>query len=269
MTADSRQQQTDLHKKLWDMANSLRGQMEASEFKNYILSVIFYRFLSEKVETKVEELLSNDAGETYVTVWNDEDVRYELESELVDSLGYSVKPEHLFSTFITDIDRSKFSIITLQEAVNSLNSSTVGGDMQESFDHLFDDLDLTSSKLGKDASARTSVISRIIEHVNEIPFKHDDVQIDVLGDAYEYLISKFAKRRAGNRLGVLPAAGVEYSLKSLQVTKQHLKNVYDPTCGSGSLLLRVAREMELQGKDKPAVDTMDRNLLPRHTTSPA
>lgn len=186
MTASSSQQhQAELHKKLWDMANSLRGHMEASEFKNYILGVIFYRFLSEKVEEEAAALLKNDPEHTYKTFWETEtDSTEDLVDSFVGNLGYIIKPEHLFSAFMEEIQSNKFSIITFQEAINELNASTVGSDTQESFDHLFDDMDLTSSKLGKSTSERTTLIAKIIQHINEIPFSHNDVEIDVLGDVY-------------------------------------------------------------------------------------
>lgn len=246
MTATSQQHQADLHKKLWDMANSLRGQMEASEFKNYILGIIFYRFLSEKTETTVETFLKNDPGETYNSVWAQEEYREPVTQYLVDTLGYAIAPEHLFSRFIEDIKTGDFNIVSLIEAINKLDASTVGTKTQDSLDHLFDDLDLMSSKLGKDVSDRTALIGRILQHVDDIPFIHDDVEIDVLGDAYEYMISKFAAT-AGKSAGEFytPQQVSRILAKIVAKDKKQLNSVYDPTCGSGSLLLRVAKETKV------------------------
>lgn len=247
MTANSQQHQAELHKKLWDMANSLRGQMEASEFKNYILGIIFYRFLSEKVEDEAKLFLSNNPGLTYEKVWDEQsEHREQLVDSFIDSLGYAIKPEHLYSRFVADIKTNDFSIVALQEAINALNSSTVGSDTQDSFDHLFDDLDLNSSKLGRAVSDRTTLIARIIEHVDSIPFNHGDVEIDILGDAYEYLISKFAST-AGKSAGEFytPQQVSKILAKLVAGDKKQLNSVYDPTCGSGSLLLRVARETKV------------------------
>lgn len=247
MTANSQQHQAELHKKLWDMANSLRGQMEASEFKNYILGIIFYRFLSEKVEEQAEVFLSNDPGETYESIWkNHKDHHEALKNSFVSNIGYAIKPEYLFSHFITEIETGTFSITSLQEAINELNASTVGSDTQESFDHLFDDLDLTSSKLGKAVADRSALIGRIIQHVNDIPFKFDDVEIDVLGDAYEHLLARYAST-AGKTAGEFytPQQVSRILAKIVAGDKKQLASVYDPTCGSGSLLLRVARETKV------------------------
>lgn len=246
MTATSQQHQAELHTKLWDMANSLRGQMEASEFKNYILGIIFYRFLSEKTEETVEIFLKNDPGETYDSIWAKEEDRDAVKGYLVDTLGYAIEPQHLFSSFIADINTNDFNITTLIEAINTLNASTVGTRNQDSLDHLFDDLDLVSSKLGKTVAERTALISRILQHISEIPFKHNDVEIDVLGDAYEYMISKFAAT-AGKSAGEFytPQQVSRILAKIVAGDKKELKTVYDPTCGSGSLLLRVARETKV------------------------
>lgn len=247
MTANSQQHQAELHKKLWDMANSLRGQMEASEFKNYILGVIFYRFLSEKVEEEAAALLENDSEHTYQSFWESETgSRDDIVDSFVGNLGYIIKPEHLFSKFIADIKTGNFSITTLQEAINEINASTVGSETQEAFDHLFEDLDLNSSKLGKTVADRTALIGKIIQHVGDIPFKFDDVELDVLGTAYEYLISMFASS-AGKSAGEFytPQQVSKILAKIVAGSKKQLKSVYDPTCGSGSLLLRIARETKV------------------------
>lgn len=241
------QHQAELHKKLWDMANSLRGQMEASEFKNYILGVIFYRFLSDKVEEEAAALLANDPEHTYQSFWESEAGSHDdLVESFVGNLGYIIKPEHLFSKFVADIKTGNFSITTLQEAINEINASTVGSETQDSFDHLFDDLDLNSSKLGKNVADRTALIGKILQHVADIPFKQDDVEIDVLGDAYEYMISKFAAT-AGKSAGEFytPQQVSRILAKIVAGNKKQLKSVYDPTCGSGSLLLRVAKETKV------------------------
>lgn len=247
MTATSQQHQAELHKKLWDMANSLRGQMEASEFKNYILGLIFYRFLSEKVEEEAAALLENDPEHTYQSFWNAEtDSHEDIVESFVGNLGYSIKPEHLYSKFVEDIKSGDFSITTLQEAINEINASTVGSETHDSFDHLFDDLDLNSAKLGKSVADRTALIGTIIQHVADIPFKFDDVESDLLGDAYEYMLYKFSST-AGKSAGEFytPQQVSKILAKIVAGGKKQLASVYDPTCGSGSLLLRVARETKV------------------------
>ncbi|MCP8615231.1 type I restriction-modification system subunit M [Salirhabdus salicampi] len=249
LTEKQRQQQAELHKKLWNMANDLRGQMEAYEFKNYILGLIFYRYLSEKTEFRVAKLLEED-NISYEEAWKDEEYREALSEELIQQIGYVIEPEYLFSNMIKEIgkgDQGKFDTEMLQNAVNAITESTFGADSQEDFQNLFDDMDLASSKLGRDVKSRSRLIAKIMASINDIPFLHDDVDIDVLGDAYEYMISQFAAS-AGKKAGEFytPQQVSRILAKIVTVGKSDIKSVYDPTCGSGSLLLRVAKEANVR-----------------------
>jgi len=144
-------------------------------------------------------------------------------------------------------DNGTFDTELLQKAVNSVTESTLGTNSQADFEHLFDDMDLASSKLGRDVRSRSKLIAKIIASVNDIPFLHDDVDIDVLGDAYEYMISQFAAS-AGKKAGEFytPQQVSKILAKIVTVGKTDLKSVYDPACGSGSLLLRVAKEANVR-----------------------
>ena len=239
------EQQRELHTRLWAIANDLRGNMEANEFKNYILGLIFYRYLSEKVENRVKDLLSED-DISYEEAYEDEEYKEGLQEELIEQLGYFVEPKYLFSTLIKAIEEDKFDIEMLQGAITDITESTLGADSQEDFDHLFDDMDLGSTKLGKDVKSRSKLIAKVMANIAEIDFAHEDSEIDVLGDAYEYLISQFAAN-AGKKAGEFytPQQVSNILAKIVTVGKERLKEVYDPTCGSGSLLLRVAKEAKV------------------------
>ena len=239
------EQQRELHTKLWAIANDLRGNMEANEFKNYILGLIFYRYLSEKVENRANDLLSED-DISYVEAYEDEEYREGLQEELIEQLGYIIEPKYLFSSLLKEIEEGNFDIEMLQGAINDITESTIGNDSQEDFDHLFDDMDLTSTKLGKDVKSRSKLIAKVMGNISEIDFSHEDSEIDVLGDAYEYLISQFAAN-AGKKAGEFytPQQVSKILAKIVTVGKERLRNVYDPTCGSGSLLLRVAKEAKV------------------------
>ncbi len=288
-----KQQQSDLHARLWSIANTLRGTMEAYDFKNYILGLIFYRYLSENVEGRASKLLEED-GMSYTEAWQDEEYREALQEELINQIGYFIEPEYLFSHLLTLIEERKFDIeilqgainnITestighesqqdfdhlfepeylfshlltlieerkfdieiLQGAINNITESTIGHESQQDFDHLFDDMDLTSSKLGRDVKSRTALIAKVMADIANIPFAYENSEIDVLGDAYEYLISQFAAN-AGKKAGEFytPQQVSKILAKIVTAGKKDLKNVYDPTCGSGSLLLRVGREANVR-----------------------
>ena len=240
------EQQRELHTKLWAIANDLIGNMEANEFKNYILGLILYRYLSEKVENRANDLLSEDEI-SYNEAYEDEEYREGLQEELIEQLGYFIEPKYLFSSLLKAIEDGNFDIEMLQGAINAITESTIGNDSQEDFDHLFDDMDLKSTKLGKDVKSRSSLIAKVMGNISEIDFSHEDSEIDVLGDAYEYLISQFAAN-AGKKAGEFytPQQVSKILAKIVTVGKENLKNVYDPTCGSGSLLLRVAKEANVR-----------------------
>ncbi|MGE7887758.1 type I restriction-modification system subunit M [Bacillus cereus] len=243
-----RQQQAELHKKLWAMANDLRGQMDAYEFKDYILGLIFYRYLSEKVESRANSLLAEDEL-SFVEAWENEEYREDLQEYLINELGYVITPQYLFSTFVKEIElgaNSNFDIEMLQNGVKAIEASTMGADSQEDFENLFDDMDLNSSKLGRTVKARSELIAKVLVNIADIPFLQDDVEIDVLGDAYEYMISQFAAN-AGKKAGEFytPQQVSRILAKIVTAGKTEIKDVYDGTCGSGSLLLRVGKEAKV------------------------
>ena len=251
-------QQAELHTQLWAMANDLRGSMDASEFKNYILGLIFYRYLSDKLLRFVNEELKDDEI-TYIEAWNNEEFKQDIIDLLVDSdsgLGYVIKPNNLWSTLIEKINIAQFDISMLAKAINDLTESTLGLASQRDFENLFDDMDLNASKLGKTEADRSALISKVMLKINDINFHYEDAEIDVLGDAYEYLIGQFAAS-AGKKAGEFytPQQVSKLLAKLVTIGKNKLKNVYDPTCGSGSLLLRVAKETDVvsfYGQEKVA-----------------
>ena len=251
-------QQAELHTQLWAMANDLRGSMDASEFKNYILGLIFYWYLSDKLLRFVNEELKDDEI-TYIEAWNNEEFKQDIIDLLVDSdsgLGYVIEPNNLWSTLIEKINIAQFDISMLAKAINDLTESTLGLASQRDFENLFDDMDLNASKLGKTEADRSALISKVMLKINDINFHYEDAEIDVLGDAYEYLIGQFAAS-AGKKAGEFytPQQVSKLLAKLVTIGKNKLKNVYDPTCGSGSLLLRVAKETDVvsfYGQEKVA-----------------
>ena len=247
MTSEiQREQQRNLQTSLWVIANDLRGSMEANEFKNYILGLIFYRYLSENVENRALKLLEED-DLSYVEAWEDEEYREALKDMLVNDIGYFIEPKYLFNSLLKNIETGDFDIEQLEEAVNDITESTLGHESEEDFDHLFDDMDLKSTKLGKDVKSRSALIAKVMGRIASIDFKFDDSEIDILGDAYEYLIGQFAAN-AGKKAGeyYTPQQVSRILAKIVTLDKTDLRNVYDPTCGSGSLLLRVAREANVR-----------------------
>jgi len=251
-------QQAQLHSTLWDMANNLRGSMEAYEFKSYILGLIFYRYLSEKVEKNAHLLLKDDniSFEDFYAN-NDEDIRNDFSSDIVESLGYFIAPQYLFSHFTKVLkETNSFDIEELDKAISAISESSLGTQSQHDFEGLFDDMDLKSTKLGKDVKERSQVIGKVLASIDNLDLDFDNAEIDVLGDAYEYLIGMFAQT-AGKKAGEFytPQQVSKILARLVTLNKDKLFSVYDPCCGSGSLLLRVGKETKVTyyyGQEKTA-----------------
>ena len=239
-----------LEQQLWNIANELRGKMDADEFRDYILGFIFYKYLSEKIENFTNELLKEDAI-TFTSLDSNnpehEEILNSLKDDCVQQLGYFLKPNELFSAMAKkgNSDNNNFILDDLTQVLRHIESSTMGTESEDDFEHLFEDLDLTSTKLGRTEEAKNKLIAKVLYHLDNINFELKNHDRDVLGDAYEYLIGQFAAG-AGKKAGEFytPQEVSKILAKLVTVGKTRLKSVYDATCGSGSLLLRVAKEVE-------------------------
>ena len=246
----SEEQKKILEQQLWNIANTLRGKMNADEFRDYILGFIFYKYLAEKMEIFANSILKEDKIQ-FREIKEDtaEGLAYidAIREEALETLGYFLKPSELFSEIAKrgNSDTNTFILEDLQKILTNIQLSTMGTQSEEDFDNLFEDMDLNSTKLGKTADARNEIIVKVLLHLDEIDFQLNDTELDVLGDAYEYLIGQFASG-AGKKAGEFytPQEVSKILAKIVTTGKNRLKSVYDPTCGSGSLLLRVAREVK-------------------------
>ncbi len=239
-----------LEQQLWNIANELRGKMDADEFRDYILGFIFYKYLSEKIENFTNELLKED-GITFTSLDSNnpehEEILNSLKDDCLQQLGYFLKPNELFSAMAKkgNSDNNNFILDDLTQVLRHIESSTMGTESEDDFEHLFEDLDLTSTKLGRTEEAKNKLIAKVLYHLDNINFELKNHDRDVLGDAYEHLIGQFAAG-AGKKAGEFytPQEVSKILAKLVTVGKSRLKSVYDATCGSGSLLLRVAKEVE-------------------------
>lgn len=259
----SEEQKKLLEQQLWAIANILRGKISANQFQDYILGFIFYKYLSEKLEKKANEFLKTDGiifKEIDETSADGIQILAALKEATIDALGYFLKPSELFTNLakkgnakvINQDDeeqiQSTFILEDLANVLSSIEKSTMGTESQDDFDNLFYDIDLNSTKIGRTTKDRNDVIVKIITALDEIDFDLDNTEGDVLGDAYEYLIAQFAAG-AGQKAGEFytPQQVSSILAKIVTTRKSKLKSVYDPTCGSGSLLLRVAKEVDEVG----------------------
>lgn len=264
----SEDQKKQLETQLWNIADALRGRMNADEFRDYILGFIFYKYLSERMHIYADELLKED-GIQYLDL-DEQNIKGQnylaaIKEEAVHQLGYFLKPSELFHKIalrgqkavpsqVEDVQQpygmntateSSFILDDLTRILNNIEQSTMGTESEDDFIKLFEDLDLTSTKLGRTEKEKNALIAKVLSHLDKIDFKIDSTELDILGDAYEYLIGKFASG-AGKKAGEFytPQEVSKILAKLVTTGKTKLKSVYDPTCGSGSLLLRVAKEVE-------------------------
>lgn len=235
---------TNLNNKLWAMADSLRGSMDAGEFKNYILGIMFYKFISDKVEKFYKQELVND-NLTFEQAFNDAEFKEELIDMAKEELGYALSYEHLFSTLIKQIKDESYSNELLQNAFSFFNDNV---NSNEDFSNLFDDVRLNDSRLGSTQALKNANISKLMIQLQEIEDEEGAFNSDILGDAYEYLIAQFASN-GGKKAGEFYTPQSVSILLSRIVTSSNtiIKDIYDPACGSGSLLIRVAKELTSYG----------------------
>ena len=242
--ADAVQKQSqELATQLWAIANELRGNMDASKFKNYILGVIFYRYLSEKTENYMDELLKDD-GVSYREALKNEELAPIVRDWSIEHLGYIIEPKYLWASLIDEIKGAEFSIEHFDKAISALVASTIGQESEAAFDKLFDDMNLQDKDLGKEVSERTALIAKVMQKVDDISFNVDDAEMDVLGTAYMILISLFASD-AGKKGGEFftPTCASKLLARLATVGLDEVKNAADSCAGSGSLLLEVQNHL--------------------------
>jgi len=245
----SEEQKRLLEKQLWGVANVLRGKMNADEYKNYILGFIFYKYLSEKLELYVnEKLLSREKykfADIKENIKENKTILEEIKKASIGHLGFFLKPTELFSYIVkngngTADGQRAFILENLKNILNSIEQTSMGTASEDDFKGLFDDVDLTSSKLGSSEKKKNDIIVEVLTLLKGIDFKIEDSKSDLLGDAYEYLIGEFAAG-AGKKGGEFytPAQVSRLLAQIVSIDKKRVRSVFDPTCGSGSLLLRL------------------------------
>jgi len=236
----------ELNNQLWASADILRGKMDASEYKNYLLGLVFYKYLSdqelravyEEEHGSVTEYPSREEQLAGLLDWYNED-SVDIRDIVSKKLGYFIEPDNLFCTFRKKANEYTLYIDDVKNAFTEL------GKQGEHFTGLFDDVDLTSTKLGSNAQQRNVTITEVIKALDEIDlFGHSG---DVIGDAYEYLIGQFAAG-AGKKAGEFytPQAVSKIISEIVSIGQENTApfHIYDPAMGSGSLMLNIRRHVK-------------------------
>lgn len=247
--ADNRKEQerAELHRAIWAIADDLRGAVDGWDFKNYVLGAMFYRYISENFAAYVNDI-QHEAGQTdfdYSKMSDDEAI--EAKEYLVNNKGFFILPSELFCNIRANAASDENLNETLERVFNNIENSAKGSTSEDNFVGLFDDFDVNSNKLGGTVPKRNERLVKILNGIAAMNLEYKDNAIDAFGDAYEYLMTMYASN-AGKSGGEFftPSDVSELLTRLGTVGKTEVNKVYDPACGSGSLLLKAQK---ILGKD--------------------
>ncbi len=243
MNNKKEQERNELHKTIWRIANDLRGSVDGWDFKQYVLGLLFYRFISENLTNYINEKEKQAGNNNFdYSQLSDEEAEYGREA-LIEDKGFYILPSQLFKNLQKRAEKDQDLNITLKNIFNSIENSAKGHDSEEDVKGLFDDLDLRSNKLGNTVIERNKKLAKIINAIGDLQLgNYKDNTIDLFGDAYEYLMTMYASN-AGKSGGEFftPQEVGELLAKIVIMDKKEVNKVYDPCCGSGGLLLKFAK----------------------------
>ena len=236
----------ELHKTIWRIANDLRGSVDGWDFKSYVLGMLFYRFISENLSSylNAQERKAGNADFNYEALC-DADADFGR-SETVKEKGFYILPSELFVNVRKQARLDDNLNETLRQVFVNIERSAIGTESEDDFKGLFDDLDVNSSKLGPSVEKRNEKLVRLLEAIGNLPLSSNGGfsgnTIDLFGDAYEYLMTMYASSAGKSGGEFFTPQEVSELLASITVVgKKSINKVYDPACGSGSLLLKFAK----------------------------
>jgi type I restriction enzyme M protein len=242
-------QRAELHKTIWRIANDLRGSVDGWDFKSYVLGVLFYRFISENLTAYLNEQ-ERQAGNPDFDYAHLPHGAAELgRKATVEEKGFFILPGDLFVSVRAKAMNDPNLNETLERVFRNIEASAIGADSEDDFKGLFDDLDVNSPKLGNTVAKRNEKLVKLLDAIGDLNLgDFNDHAIDSFGDAYEYLMTMYASSagKSGGEFFTPPEVS-ELLARITVVGKKSVNKVYDPACGSGSLLLKFAKVL---GKDK-------------------
>ena len=237
------QEREELHRAIWAIADELRGSVDGWDFKSYVLGMMFYRYISENLTNYINEgeIEAGNEGFDY-TQLSDEDAEQARE-DLVKTKGFFILPSELFCNIRKTAASDENLNMTLETVFKHIEESAKGSESEDNFAGLFDDIDVNSNKLGATVAKRNAKLVKLIEGIANMSLgNYKESAIDAFGDAYEYLMGMYASN-AGKSGGEFftPQEVSELLTRIAVVGKTEVNKVYDPACGSGSLLLKAAK----------------------------
>lgn len=237
------QERDELHRTIWQIANDLRGSVDGWDFKSYVLGMLFYRFISENLTSYLnrEERRTGNANFNYAKI-SDKDAEYGR-ADTVKEKGFFILPSELFVNVREKAKNDENLNETLSRVFKNIENSAKGTDSEDDLKGLFDDIDVNSNKLGATVQKRNELLVKIIDSIGDLKLgDYQNNTIDTFGDAYEFLMTMYASN-AGKSGGEFftPQEVSELLAEIAVVGKKQVNKVYDPACGSGSLLLKFAK----------------------------
>ena len=231
MNNKKEQERNELHKTIWRIANDLRGSVDGWDFKQYVLGLLFYRFISENLTNYINEKEKQAGNNDFdYSELSDEEAEYGREA-LIEEKGFYILPSQLFKNLQKRAEKDQDLNITLKNIFNSIENSAKGHDSEDDVKGLFDDLDLKSNKLGNTVTERNKKLAKIINAIGDLQLgNYKDNTIDLFGDAYEYLMTMYASN-AGKSGGEFftPQEVGELLAKIVIMDKKEVNKVYDQT----------------------------------------
>ncbi|OHO36284.1 restriction endonuclease [Streptococcus sp. HMSC034F02] len=240
-------QRAELHRKIWAIADDVRGAVDGWDFKQYVLGILFYRFISENMSAYFDKA-EHEAGDLdfrYADL-SDEEAEEDFRPDTVEDKGFFILPSQLFENVVRHAAENDDLNIELAQIFKDIEASAIGFKSEEDIKGLFDNLDTRSNILGGTVKEKNKRLSDILNGINSINFGNfEENDIDAFGDAYEFLISNYASN-AGKSGGEFftPQTVSKLLARLVMVGKDKINKVYDPTCGSGSLLLQMKKQYE-------------------------
>ena len=237
------QERTELHRAIWQIANDLRGSVDGWDFKTYVLGMLFYRFISENLTNYInaDERRSGKKDFDYANL-SDKQAEFGR-SDTVKEKGFYILPSELFVNVRKNARNDANLNETLSKVFRNIENSAKGANSEDDLKGLFDDLDVNSNKLGNNVEKRNQKLVKLLEAIGDLRLgNYSDNTIDAFGDAYEFLMTMYASN-AGKSGGEFytPQEVSELLAQITTVGKKEVNKVYDPACGSGSLLLKFAK----------------------------
>jgi type I restriction enzyme M protein len=256
------QQREELHKTIWSIADELRGAVGGWEFKAYVLGTLFYRFISENLTEYINRIQwdGGDKGFNYADM-SDEDAA-DAKDMMVEEKGFFILPSQLFINVCKNCENDENLNMTLSEVFKAIEASAVGTPSEDDMKGLFSDFNVNNSQLGGDVKTRNKLIAKVLLKVRDMDLGESFMEnkIDAFGDAYEFLMTMYASSAGKSGGEFFTPQEVSELLAELVAADGHsIKSVYDPACGSGSLLLKFSKTI---GRENPALKYYGQEINP-------